>query len=104
MNYISRTSCFLYINSNGKATTECSVYGYQGSTTRVSITANLQQYKNGRWITIKTFTQNSNSHRGSLSETISISKGYSYRVSAQVKAYSGSSVETRNLTSKQTRF
>lgn len=30
MDYIARASCFLYIDSNGKATTDCSVYGYQG--------------------------------------------------------------------------
>ena len=57
MDYIARASCFLYIDSSGKATTDCFVYGYQGTTTKVSITANLQQYKDGRWITIKTFTE-----------------------------------------------
>lgn len=104
MNYISRSSCTLYIDSGGRATTNCSIYGYQGTTTKVSITANLQQYKGGKWINIKTFTQNSNSHRTSLSETVSITKGYTYRVSAQVNAWSGSKVETRNLSSKESRF
>ncbi len=99
MDFISRASCDLYINSTGKATIDCSVYGYQGTTTKVSITANLQQYKGGRWVTIKTYTESANSHRASLYETTIISKGYDYRVTAQVKAYSGSSVETRNLTS-----
>lgn len=99
MDYIARTSCFLYIDSNGKATTDCSVYGYQGITTKVSITANLQQYKNGSWVTFRTFTESANSHRLSLFETTTISKGYTYRVTAQVKAYSGTSFETRNLTS-----
>lgn len=99
MDYIARASCFLYIDSSGKATTDCSVYGYQGTTTKVSITANLQQYKDGRWITIRTFTESANSHRVSMYETTAISKGYTYRVTAQVKAYSGSSVEERNLTS-----
>lgn len=96
MDYISRSSCNLYIDSSGRATTNCSIYGYQGTTTKVSITANLQQHKGGEWTTIKTFTQSSNSHRTSLSETVSVNKGYTYRVSAQVKAYNGSSVEIRN--------
>lgn len=30
MDYIARASCFLYIDSSGKATVDCSVYGYQG--------------------------------------------------------------------------
>lgn len=101
MDYITRSSCNLYIDSGGRATINCSIYGYQGTTTKVSITANLQQYKGGKWVDIKTFTQSSNSHRTSLSETVSISKGYTYRVSTQVKAYSGSSVQNRNLISEQ---
>ncbi|MCK9471751.1 MAG: hypothetical protein M0Q88_08365 [Bacilli bacterium] len=101
MDYIARASCFLYIDSSGKATTDCSVYGYQGTTTKVSITANLQQYKDGRWATIKTYTESANSHRVSLYETTTVLKGYAYRVTAEVKAYSGSSVETRNLTSSE---
>ncbi len=36
------------------------------------------------WVTIKTFTSSSNSHRTSLSETHSVSKGYSYRVQALI--------------------
>ena len=104
MDYIARASWFLYIDSSGKATTDCSVYGYQGTTTKVSITANLQQYKDGRWITVKTYTEGANSHRASLYETATISKGYTYRVSAEVKAYSGSNVETRNLTSSEASY
>ena len=104
MDYIARASCFLYIDSNGKATTDCSVYGYQGITTKVTITANLQQYKGGRWVTVKTYTESVNLHRASLYETTTISKGYTYRVTAEVKAYSGSNVETRNLTSSEASY
>lgn len=104
MDYIARASCFLYIDSNGKATTDCSVYGYQGITTKVTIIANLQQYKGGRWVTVKTYTESVNSHRASLYETTTISKGYTYRVTAEVKAYSGSNVETRNLTSSEASY
>ncbi|MEG0899998.1 MAG: hypothetical protein RSF40_09860 [Oscillospiraceae bacterium] len=104
MDYIAQANGTLYINSNGTATVDCDVYGYQGTTTRVEISANLQQYKNGRWVTIKTFTASSNSHRTSLSETHSVSKGYSYRVQATIKAYSGSSVETRTVTSSEASY
>lgn len=104
MNYIAQANGTLYINSNSVATVDCDVYGYQGTTTRVEINANLQQYKSGRWVTIKTFTAASNSHRTSLSETHSISKGYSYRVQATIKAYSGSSVETRTVTSSEVKY
>lgn len=98
------SNCFLYINSNGEATTKCSISGYKGITTKVTITANLQQYKGGKWVNIKTFTKSSNAFSTSLNETVSINKGYTYRVSAQVKAYSGSSVETINLISKHSKY
>lgn len=104
MDYIAQANGTLYINSSGVATVDCDVYGYQGTTTRVEITANLQQYKSGRWTTIKTFTASSNSHRTSLSETHSVSKGYSYRVQATIKAYSGSSVETRTVISSEASY
>lgn len=104
MEYIAQASGSIYINANGVATVDCDVYGYQGITTRVEIDANLQQYKNSRWVTIKTFTVESNSHRTSLSNTYSVSKGYSYRVQANIKAYSGSSVETRTVTSSEAKY
>lgn len=104
MDYIAQASGSLYIDSNGVATVKSSVYGYQGTTTRVEISANLQQYKSGRWITLKNFTTESNSHRTSLSDTHSVSKGYSYRVQATIKAYSGSAVETRTVTSSEANY
>lgn len=104
MEYIVQAKCNLYIDSNGIATVKSSVYGYQGTTTRVKISAKLQQYKSGRWITIKTFTADSDSHRTSLSETYNVTKGYSYRVQATIKAYSGSSVETRTVTSSKATY
>lgn len=42
MDYIVQANGTLYINSNGTATVDCDVYGYQGTTTRVEINANLQ--------------------------------------------------------------
>ncbi len=104
MDYIAQAKGNLYIDSSGTATVLCSVYGYQGTTTRVEITANLQQYKNGTWTTIKSFSAESDSHRTSLSETHHLSKGYAYRVRAVIKAYRGSSVETRTVTSSESRY
>lgn len=104
MNYIVQAKGSLYIDSKGIATVDCSVYGYQGTTTRVEISANLQQYKSGRWVTLKTFTAENDSHRTSLTDTYSVTKGYSYRVQASIKAYSGSSTETRTVTSSEATY
>ena len=103
MDYISHANSNIYI-SNGKATISCSVYGYQGITTRVKIDAKLQQYKNGKWVSIDTFSKESNSYRVSINETSSITKGYKYRVQATIKAYSGSAVETRTVTSSEAKY
>ena len=103
MDYISYASSNIYI-SNGKATISCSVYGYQGITTRVKIDAKLQQYQNGKWVSIDTFSNESNSYRVSIDETSSITKGYKYRVQATIKAYSGSSVETKTVTSSEVKY
>lgn len=97
MDYISQANASLYIDSNGVATVKSSVYGYQGITTRVEIRANLQRYTGGQWVTIRTFTAESYSHRVSLSNTVSITKGYYYRVQSAIKAYIRSSVETQTV-------
>lgn len=104
MDYIAQAKGSLYIDSNGVATVKCSVYGYDNLATRVEISANLQQYKSGRWVTLKNFTAESDSHSTSLSETYSISKGYSYRVQASIKAYSGSKLETQTVTSSEATY
>lgn len=104
MDYITQAKASLYIDSSGTATVSSSVYGYQGTTTRVTICAKLQQYKNSNWVTVKTFTADSNSHRASLNEDYSISKGYSYRVQATITAYSGSSAETKTVTSSEANY
>ena len=104
MDYISQANASLYIDSNGVATVKSSVYGYQGITTRVEISANLQQYKGSKWFTIKTFTAESDSHRASLTNAFNVTKGYYYRVQSTIKAYCGSLVETRAVTSSNTLY
>lgn len=104
MNYIARANCNLYINSAGVATVKASVIGYQGTTTKTSIDANLQQYKNGSWTTIKAFPTSNGTCDASLTETYGISRGYSYRVQATINAYSGSSSETRTVTSSESTY
>jgi len=80
----------------------CSVYGYQAKTTRCSITANLQQYKNGGWVTIATWSQSYNNYRGALSASKTVSRGYSYRVYATFSAYANGFTEYVSLASKTT--
>ena len=101
--YISQAKVTLQIASNGTAAVKGSAFVNQGVNS-VEINANLQQYKGGQWVTIKTFNAESDSHRVSLSETYSVSKGYTYRVKALVKAYAGSSSETKSITSNEVTY
>ena len=90
---ISVTSTGISI-SNGNGSAVCSVTGFQTFVTKCSIKANLQQYKNGNWVTIATWQQNFNSYRGSLTGTTAITKGYDYRIQAIYTATSASMTET----------
>ncbi len=104
MDYISRATSDIYIDSNSKAAVDCSIYGYQTTTTKVCITAELQQYNGTSWKTIKTYTTASNSYRASLSEMAYVSKGYTYRVKATFEAYSGTDAETRIIFSNEVKY
>lgn len=92
-NYISNVNPSLTAD-DGAAKVSCSVYGKIGTTTRVEITAELQQYITGCWMTVKIFTAESDSHRVMLSEVYSLTPGYSYRLRATVTAYSGTAMES----------
>lgn len=98
-NYISSVYSNLTNDNSGVATVYCYVNGKIGSTTRIEITADLQRYDNGRWITINRFAAASDSHRATLSHTHTLAKGYTYRFQATVTAYSGTSVESDVVTS-----
>lgn len=104
MDYIDFASANLIIDSAGNATIRCSAQGYSGTTTRMEISAKLQRYVDGKWVTLKTFTANSNSYSVSLRDSYKVSKGYTYRVRATVHAYSGSSAETRTVTSSEVNY
>jgi len=101
LTYIAKANCNLTIDSNGTAHVESSAIAYS-SVTKINISASLQQYKNGFWYSNQTFSVTDYSDFASLYETKSVSKGYKYRVSVTVTAYSGSSSETVSLKSGET--
>ena len=99
LEYVSENNANISVDNNGVATISCKAFGHKGITTRIEITADLQRYDNGRWITINRFAAASDSHRVSLSHTHTLATGYSYRVQATVTAYSGSAAESDVVTS-----
>jgi len=80
--------------SGGNGSAICSITAYPSFVTKCSIKANLQQYKNGSWVTIATWQQSFNSYRGSLTGSKAITKGYNYRIQAIYTATSASMTET----------
>lgn len=103
MLYIKSAGGMLDVSSGGSANIEVYVKG-TSSVTKVSITAKLQQYKNGSWSTIKTFTKSKDSTSVTLSDTYPVTKGYTYRVQSTVTAYCGGASETRTVTSNEVKY
>jgi hypothetical protein len=96
--YISSAEASLSINSSGEATAVVYVTG-NSEVTSIKATINLQQYKNGSWATIKTWSDSSSSRTLRFSDTYYVSSGYTYRVQSSVTAYSGQNSESTTLTS-----
>lgn len=104
MEYIARAVASLTVDSSGNAIVTSHISGSQGITNRVKISAKLQRYVNGRWVTLETFTDEKDFWYMSLKDTYKVSKGYTYRVQANVYAYSDSSSEMRIATSGEVKY
>ena len=63
----------------------------------VRVDAYLQQYKDGSWMTIKSWTSTSAGTNSGLSETYYVAKGYSYRLVSTGNVYNGG-VSVENTT------
>lgn len=104
MEHIAYANISLYVDSNGIATISGNILGYQGITSRIWVDAKLQRYANGTWINIESFEIESISYRSNFSKSTTVSKGTIYRVQSTILAYSGSSVDYRNVISNEVSF
>lgn len=104
MKYTARASTNLIIDSKGNATVTASIDGYKGITNKVSINAELQQYKNGSWTKVTSFSDSDNSHRIRIYETTKVSKGYKYRVVTMVTAIHNGDKETKTIISSEQEY
>lgn len=95
MEYITSSKSNLSISSSGAANVLCTVSGNTGIT-KTEIKAQLQRKVNNKWTTISTW-QSSGTRTCSLSKSTNVSKGYSYRVAATVKASKGSKSESKTI-------
>lgn len=73
MTYINTISNDFTISA-GQAYISCSIRGYSGITDSVTIYAILQQYKNGSWVAIESWSETFNDYMGSINETYTVDK------------------------------
>lgn len=79
--------------TSGEATVSANVNGKPGVTTKVTIHLYLQQYKDGKWVDYDDWAKTEKGVNCTLSETVSVPKGYTYRAKASCYAYAGSKSE-----------
>lgn len=77
---------FFEVSSNGQALANVRLYA-RSDIDKVVIDASIQQYVNGSWKTIKSWTSTSYSSSGYLNQTWYVSKGYYYRLVSTGKVY-----------------
>jgi hypothetical protein len=77
---IKNTSIYLSISTSGKATCSASLSTWGGY--GCGIILDLQQYKNGEWETVKSWTSTSEGMYTSINKEIYVPKGYTYRLKA----------------------
>lgn len=82
---ISTTSTTLLLNGNGSVTCGASTNCWAGYT--AGVVMELQQYKNGNWQTIKTWSNLTASIHAVLEQIWFIESGYSYQVKSTHSCY-----------------
>lgn len=77
---------------SGQANAGISVIVYTGEADKVTFAVDFQQYKNNKWITIKSWDETvriDTLHAG-FDRDYSVEKGYNYRFKSKIKVYKGS--------------
>lgn len=98
LSHITLARASIVMSTKGVASFDCAVVGHS-DVTKTSITATLQQEKNGKWSNVKSWSTTANKVNCSLSQSVEVTKGYNYRVVAKCTAYNGTGSETVNVTS-----
>jgi hypothetical protein len=96
---INHLSNGLEIESNGKALMFSQITGYSGQVESIRISAYLQRYKNGTWVTIKNWTQDYEGSSALWTKSWYVNKGYYYRLTTYFYVYGNGSQESTILIS-----
>ena len=102
--YISRVSTNVSINKNTGIAT-CTATCWAPTAASVKLVCRLQQYKNGTWSTVKTWSDTGTQQAG-LAKQRAVYSGYTYRTYTSCYAYNaaGTLIETASLYSSQVTY
>ena len=91
--YVTKVIGTITISSGGTAKVTAEGAARSQGVTKTTVTASLQQFKDGKWQEIKSWTISSNGTSTKLSEkSWPVAHGYNYRVVATTKAYAGTTL------------
>ena len=91
--YVTKVNGTLDISNTGMAKVTAKGGADSKGVTKITVSASLQQLIGGTWKELKSWTSSSDGTSVSLSEkSWSVAHGYSYRVVASVKAYTGTAL------------
>ena len=88
----------LDINSGGNALMMSQITAYSGVDS-IRISAYLERYQNGAWVTVKNWTQDYQGSSALWSKSWYVNKGYYYRLTTYFYVYGGGSHESTILIS-----
>lgn len=90
--------------SNGTASVSCRAIGDPSTVTSMHLDAELQQYKDGKWQLYKRYSVVSKSSSASIVQSVSVEKGYIYRLKGTAYAYVTTLAESGTAYSEQVRY
>ena len=93
--YTSSINVAMTIGTDGYATANCGVTGYQGLTTKIIAYVYLQKYVNGSWVNVDSFSSTSYRWTADIYEPFSVYAvwGHDYRTYNSIYVYAGDSYE-----------
>lgn len=104
MTYIQSNEAHLSISAGGVASIECYASGKSGTVTSMHLEADLEQYKDGKWQSYKRYAVISHSSSASINRSVSVEKGYTYRLKGTAYAYVTTLAESGTAYSAQVRY
>ncbi len=93
--YTSSVYTAMTIETNGYATANCTVNGYQNLTTKIIVYTYLQKYVNGSWVNVDNFSQTTYNWYADLYDGFGVYAvwGHDYRTYNSIYVYAGDSYE-----------